>query len=175
MHHRLHVITGEAQLVAEEERANEWQFLEFCQANGILQELPLRLERIELVDELLGIRQEIVIVIFVPAWKIRSQIDVAAAAFLKNVPQAVRLGLSGLGHLLGVDQMPGTPVALDKTPGPGHIYCIPRVPEPVVLKLNTGLITGRLTVTLDDHAVQSSITAKNQTTNCKRSWSGKCH
>ena len=54
--------------------------------------------------------------------------------------------------------MPGAPVALDKPPGSGNINCVPGVPEPVVLKLDSGLVAGRLGVALDDHTVKTSVT-----------------
>ena len=69
MHHGLHVITREAQLVSEEKRPHKRQLLKFCQSDRILQELPLGLQREELVDELLGVRQEVVVVVLVPSWK----------------------------------------------------------------------------------------------------------
>ena len=66
VHDRLHVVAGEDELVAEEERAHERQFLELLERDGVLQQLPLRLQREELVDELLGVREEVVVVVLVP-------------------------------------------------------------------------------------------------------------
>ena len=66
MHHRLHVITGEAQLVSEKERTNERQLFELGKSDGIFQQLPLRLQGVKLVNELLGICQEVVVVVLVP-------------------------------------------------------------------------------------------------------------
>ena len=54
--------------------------------------------------------------------------------------------------------MPGAPVALDEPPGPGHVDGIPGVSEPVVLKLDPGLIAGRLAVALDHHTVKPGVT-----------------
>lgn len=36
VHHRLHVITGEAQLVSEEEGPDKRQFFKLLQSNGVL-------------------------------------------------------------------------------------------------------------------------------------------
>ena len=66
MHHRLHVITGEAQLVSEKERTDKRQLFKLGKGDGIFQQLPLRLQGVKLVDELLGIGQEVMIIIFVP-------------------------------------------------------------------------------------------------------------
>ena len=76
----------------------------------------------------------------------------------KAAPQAVRLGFARLGNLLGVDEVPGAPVALNKPPGPGHVDRVPGVPEPVVLKLDPGLVAGGLAVTLDHDAVETRVT-----------------
>ena len=65
-HHRLHVLRGKCQLVAEEKRPNKGELFKFFQGDWFLQKLPLGLEREEFVDELLGVRQEIVIIIFIP-------------------------------------------------------------------------------------------------------------
>ena len=67
MHDRLHVVAGEDELVAEEEGADEGELLELLQRDGVLQQLPLRLQREELVDELLRVRQEVVVVVLVPS------------------------------------------------------------------------------------------------------------
>ena len=61
MHHRLHVITGEAQLVSEKERSDERQLFKLGKGDGIFQQLPLRLQGVKLVDELLGVCQEVMI------------------------------------------------------------------------------------------------------------------
>lgn len=66
MHHRLHVITGECQLISEEERPHERELLEFRQCDGIPQQLPFTLKREKLVDELLRVGQEVVVVVLVP-------------------------------------------------------------------------------------------------------------
>jgi hypothetical protein len=65
-HDGLHVVWGEGELVAEEEGADEGEFLKLLQADGLLQQLPLGLQREELVDELLGVGEEVVVVILVP-------------------------------------------------------------------------------------------------------------
>ena len=67
MHDGLHVVAGEDELVAEEEGADEGELLELLQRDGVLQQLPLRLQREELVDELLRVRQEVVVVVLVPS------------------------------------------------------------------------------------------------------------
>ena len=54
--------------------------------------------------------------------------------------------------------MSSSPVALHKAPGAGHIDGVPRVPEPVVLEADTGLVSRRFAVAFDDDAVQTSIT-----------------
>ena len=66
VHDRLHVVAGKDELVAEEERPDEGQLLELLERDGVLQQLPLRLQREELVDELLGVCQEVVVVVLVP-------------------------------------------------------------------------------------------------------------
>ena len=65
-HDGLHVLGGEGELVAEEEGPDEGQLLELLEADGLLEQLPLGLQGEELVDELLGVRQEVVVVILVP-------------------------------------------------------------------------------------------------------------
>ena len=54
--------------------------------------------------------------------------------------------------------MSGAPVTLDEPPGPSHVDRVPGVSEPVVLKLDPGLVAGRLAVTLDHDAVETSVT-----------------
>ena len=66
MHHGLGVLVWEAESVAEEERAHERQLLELLQRDGVSQQLPLGLQREKLVDELLRVRQEVVVVVLVP-------------------------------------------------------------------------------------------------------------
>ena len=53
-------------MVSEEEGADEREFLELFQVDRLLEQLPLWLEGEELVDELLGVRQEVVVVVLVP-------------------------------------------------------------------------------------------------------------
>lgn len=55
--------------------------------------------------------------------------------------------------------MSGTPIALHKTPRAAQVDSIPGVAEPAVLEPVTGLVTGGLTVTFDNHTVQPRITA----------------
>jgi len=76
------------------------------------------------------------------------------------VPQAVRLGLPWFWDFLGIDKMSGPPITLDEPPGPRHVHSVPRVPEPVILEFDPGLVSSRLAVSLDDHTVQTSVTAK---------------
>ena len=57
--------------------------------------------------------------------------------------------------------MAGAPVALHKPPGAGHVDGVPRVAEPVILKLDAGLVAGRLTVALDHYAVETGIAEIN--------------
>ena len=52
---------------------------------------------------------------------------------------------------------PGPPVALHEAPCAGHVHRVPRVPEPVVLELDPGLVTSGLAVALDDHTVQPGV------------------
>lgn len=58
-------LVRKVQAVAEEERAHKWKILKFAQCDGTLQQLPLLLQRVELVDELPRIRQEVMIVILI--------------------------------------------------------------------------------------------------------------
>ena len=69
MHHRFGILVREAQAVAEEEGAHERQLLELLQSDGVTEQLPLGLQREELVDELLGVGQEVVVVVLVPGEK----------------------------------------------------------------------------------------------------------
>lgn len=41
-----------------------------------------------------------------------------------------------------------------------YIDGVPRVPEPIVLELDAGLVAGRLAVALDDHAVEAGVAAE---------------
>ena len=66
-HDGLHVLRGKGKLVSEEQGADEGKLFKLLQGDGFLQKLPLWLKREELIDELLGIRQEIVIIIFISA------------------------------------------------------------------------------------------------------------
>lgn len=59
------ILIGEVEPIAEEEGADEGQVLKLLERDGRLEQLPLGLEREELVDELLGIREEVVIVVLV--------------------------------------------------------------------------------------------------------------
>lgn len=53
------------QTIAEEERTHKRQVLELSQRDGTLQQLPLLLQWIELVDELSRIRKEVMIIVLV--------------------------------------------------------------------------------------------------------------
>ena len=66
MHDRLHVMRREGELISEEQGSHEGKLLKLLQSDGFLQQLPLWLQREELVDELLGVGQEVVIIIFIP-------------------------------------------------------------------------------------------------------------
>ena len=55
MHDRLHIITREAQLIAEKEWANEGQLLKFGQSNWISQKLPFWLKGEKFVNEFFGV------------------------------------------------------------------------------------------------------------------------
>ena len=77
--------------------------------------------------------------------------------YLLGLPKAVGLCSPRFRHFLGVDEVSGTPIALYKPPGPGHIHSVPRISEPVVLKLDPGLVASRFAVPLDYHTVESGI------------------
>ena len=64
-HDRLHVVRGEGQLVSEKQGAHKGQLFKLLQVDGLLQKLPLGLQRVELVDKLLRVRQEVVVIILV--------------------------------------------------------------------------------------------------------------
>ena len=59
------MLGGKSKLVTEEQRADKRQLLKLLESDGLLEQLPLGLKREEFVDELLGIRQEIMVIIFV--------------------------------------------------------------------------------------------------------------
>lgn len=58
-------LIGKVQTIAEEERTHKRQVLELSQRDGTLQQLPLLLQWIELVDELSRIRKEVMIIVLV--------------------------------------------------------------------------------------------------------------
>ena len=66
--------------------------------------------------------------------------------FVRQLPQAVWFGLSWLWNFFGIDQMSGTPVALDEAPRPRNIDGIPRITEAIVFKFYSGLVTRWFTV-----------------------------
>lgn len=68
-HDRLGVGVREVEAVPEEQRPHERQFLELFQRDRLFQQLPFRLQGEELVNELLRVRQEVVVIIFVPVIK----------------------------------------------------------------------------------------------------------
>ena len=78
--------------------------------------------------------------------------------YLLGLPKAVGLCSPRFRHFLGVDEVSGTPIALYKPPGPGHINSVPGVAGTVVLELDTRLVPRRLAVTLDHYAMQPSVT-----------------
>ena len=84
--------------------------------------------------------------------------------YLLGLPKAVGLCSPRFRHFLGVDEVSGTPIALYKPPGPGHINSVPGVAETVVLELDTRLVPRRLAVTLDHYAMQPSVTKKYKDT-----------
>lgn len=78
-----------------------------------------------------------------------------------HVPEAVVFSfrLTGTGDLFGINEVSRSPITLDESPCTCHVYGIPAVSESVVLEAHARLITRRLAVTLDDHAVQARVTA----------------
>lgn len=136
-HHGLGVAVGEVEAVAEEERAHERQLLKIGQADGVLEQLPLGLQRVELVNELSRVGEEVVVVVL--------------------VAQRVRLAAR---RLLGVDEVARAPVALHEAPRARHVHGVPRVAEAVVLEAHARLVAGRLGVALDHDAVQSGVRAQ---------------
>ena len=60
------MVWGEGELVTEEEGADKGQLLKLLEGDGLLEQLPLGLQREELVDELLGVSEEVVVVVLVP-------------------------------------------------------------------------------------------------------------
>ena len=52
---------------------------------------------------------------------------------------------------------PRSPVALHEAPGPCHVHGVPRISEPVVLKLDPRLVASRFAVSLDHHTVEPGI------------------
>lgn len=137
-HHGLGVPVWEVEAVAEKERAHKRQLLEIGQTDGVLEQLPLGLQRVELVDELARVGEEIVVVVL--------------------VTQRVRLAAR---RLLGVDEVTRAPIALHEAPRARNVHRVPRVAEAVVLEANARLVTGRLGVALDHDAVQTRVRAQS--------------
>ena len=77
-----------------------------------------------------------------------------------GLDQTSDLGFSGLGHFLGVDEVPGPPVALHEPPSSGHVDGVPRVPETVVLEPDPRLVSGGFAVALDHDAVKTGKAGK---------------
>ena len=94
-------------------------------------------------------------VIVLVSENINMKLNSSQSAF---IPQAVGFSLARLGDLLGINEMSGSPVTLDEPPGPRHVDRVPRVPEPVIFELDSGLVTSGLAVTFDNHTVESSKT-----------------
>lgn len=65
-----------------------------------------------------------------------------------------------MGHLFGIDEVSGAPVALYEPPGAGHVNGVPAVTESIVLEPDARLVSGRLAVALDDDAVETGVTAE---------------
>lgn len=80
---------------------------------------------------------------------------------ISSVPETVVFGfrLTGTGYLFGIDEVSRSPITLDESPRARHVHGVPAVPESVVLEANARLVARRLAVTLDHHAVQTSVTA----------------
>ena len=160
-HDGLGVLIGEVEPIAEEEGANERQVFKLLERDGCLEQLPFGLQREELVDKLLGIRQEIVVVIFVAAiqFKFSSfRINKKQTKKTFKLPKAVGFALAArLRHFFGVDKVTGSPVALDKAPSSSHVNRIPRIAEAVVFEAHAGLVTRRFRITLDDDAMESGV------------------
>jgi hypothetical protein len=66
VHYSFSIGIRKVQPVAEEQRPHERQFFKLLKGYWVFEQLPFRLQREELVDELFGIGQEIVVVVFVP-------------------------------------------------------------------------------------------------------------
>lgn len=65
-HDCLGVLVREIEPIAEEKGADERQVFEFLERDGRFKQLPFGLKREELVNELFGVRQEVVIIVLVP-------------------------------------------------------------------------------------------------------------
>lgn len=65
--HRTITLVRKVQTIAKEQGTHKGQVLKLTQRDGTLQQLPLLLQGIELVDELPWIRKEIMIIILVAA------------------------------------------------------------------------------------------------------------
>ena len=102
------------QSIAEEEGPHERQVLKLLQRDWPLEQLPLLLQREELVDELPWVREEVVVVVF--------------------IPQTVVLSPACLRRLLGIHQMPGAPITLHEPPCTGHIDGVPGISEPEIFR-----------------------------------------
>lgn len=125
---------------------------------GLPQKLPLWLEREKFVDELFWISEEVMVVVLIPIMAIWISMLNLEMNEWKYLPQAVRFSFSRFGHLFGIDEMSGAPIALHKTPGSGNINSIPGIPETIVLEFHTRLVAGWFTVALNDYTVKSSKT-----------------
>lgn len=64
-------------------------------------------------------------------------------------------------NLLGIDKMSRTPITLHEPPRAGDIDGVPTVTKTIVLKTYTRLISSRLAVALDHHAVETGVAAES--------------
>ena len=70
-------------------------------------------------------------------------------------------GFSTAWRFFGIDQVPGSPIALDESPSIIHKDSVPRVPESVIIERHTRLIAGAFGITLDYDTMQTGVTATN--------------
>jgi len=62
----------------------------------------------------------------------------------------------------GIDQVSGTPVALNKTPGTVQVDGIPGVPETAIFKRHSRLITGTLAEPFDHNTMKTGVAANQE-------------
>jgi len=74
-----------------------------------------------------------------------------ADSSIRKLPKAVWFALAAwLGHLFGVDQVTGSPVALNETPGTRNVNCVPRIAETIVLEAHSRLVARWFRIAFDD-------------------------